>query len=59
MLGQDVVDLAQVRRLMALDESFLELLDLRVGAVDAIEADHVREQAAQLDLAHKHLYDGW
>ena len=53
-----VIYLAQIGRLMPLDKSLLELLDLYVRAVDTIQADLVSKQTPRLDLVYDHLDDG-
>ena len=55
----DIADLPQVGHLVSLDQLLLELFDLRVGAIDSVEANLVAEDAPLLDLVDDHLQDGW
>jgi hypothetical protein len=52
-----VQNFAQIGRLMSLDESLLQVFDLRVGPVDPIEADFILEETSLLDFIDDHLHD--
>jgi hypothetical protein len=53
-----VNDLAEIGRLMTLDQALFELLDLRIGAVHSVQTDLVSEQTSRFDFVYDRLQYG-